>query len=121
MAILMAVTGGFYFLLLYRRDKRRQEEREVVDRDRSFIRDRELEEQRIRQEHELQKEREESQYRQQKLNDQLINQFKKGVEKELSGLSSGGFIILDLPDNLRSMFHDLLKGFEDFDSDLIPF
>ena len=32
----------------------------------------------------------------------------------MSNINTGGYIILDLPDNMRSMFSDLLKGFEDF-------
>lgn len=35
-------------------------------------------------------------------------------EEQNLGAGSGGFIIIDLPDGQRSLFHDLLKGFEDF-------
>ena len=31
-----------------------------------------------------------------------------------SGAGSGGFIIIDMPEKDRSLFHDLLKGFEDY-------
>jgi len=55
-----------------------------------------------------------SQQEQQTFNERLINQIERGVEKEYSGANFGGYIILDLPENLRGMFHDLLKGFEDF-------
>src|SRR5580704_4464739 len=40
-----------------------------------------------------------------------------GVERDVSssaGVGSGGFIIMDMPDKDRPLFHDLLKGFEDF-------
>jgi hypothetical protein len=30
------------------------------------------------------------------------------------GLASGGYIIFDVPDSRKGMFHDLLKGFEDY-------
>src|SRR3569833_734900 len=30
------------------------------------------------------------------------------------GMGSGGYIVLDLPDEQKSMFHDVLKGFEEF-------
>jgi hypothetical protein len=30
-----------------------------------------------------------------------------------AGAGSGGFIVIDLPDEQRPFFHDLLKGFED--------
>lgn len=33
---------------------------------------------------------------------------------KLNEINTGGYIVLDLPDNLRSVFSDLLKGFEDF-------
>ena len=36
------------------------------------------------------------------------------AEEQNLGAGSGGFIIIDLPDGQRSLFHDLLKGFEDF-------
>jgi hypothetical protein len=38
-------------------------------------------------------------------------------EKEIrrtAGAGTGGFIVLDLPDDQRPLFHDLLKGFEDY-------
>lgn len=31
-----------------------------------------------------------------------------------AGTGSGGYIVLDMPEKDRSLFHDLLKGFEDF-------
>lgn len=31
-----------------------------------------------------------------------------------SGVGSGGFIIIDMPEKDRSLFHDLLKGFEKY-------
>jgi len=36
------------------------------------------------------------------------------MQEEREALNSGGYIILELPDDLRSMFTDLLKGFEEF-------
>lgn len=47
-------------------------------------------------------------------NKKIIDKLNTGFEQEFTGINAGGYIILDLPDNLRSMFHDLLKGFEDF-------
>jgi hypothetical protein len=34
--------------------------------------------------------------------------------RRAAGAGTGGFIVLDLPDNQRPLFHDLLKGFEDY-------
>jgi hypothetical protein len=31
-----------------------------------------------------------------------------------SGLGSGGYIVVDMPENEGPLFHDLLKGFEEF-------
>lgn len=45
------------------------------------------------------------------------NQQKKEEDKEIgkiAGGGKGGYIILDLPDDKRPFFHDLLKGFEDY-------
>jgi hypothetical protein len=113
-AVILAVIGGLYFLMLYRKDKRIEAHR--LDEERMRSREwerRTMEENKIKKE-QLFNERERYEYQQKKLNDQLLEKFKKEVEQELTGLSAGGYIILDLPDNLRSMFHDLLKGFEDY-------
>ncbi len=34
--------------------------------------------------------------------------------REDAGLNAGGYIIFDIPEAKKSMFHDLLKGFEDY-------
>ena len=34
--------------------------------------------------------------------------------REKAGAGSGGYVFLDLPDDKRSLFHDLLKGFEEY-------
>jgi len=42
---------------------------------------------------------------------------KKSEEEKIrsqSGMGSGGYIVLDLPDAQRGLFHDLLKGFEEY-------
>jgi hypothetical protein len=38
----------------------------------------------------------------------------KNSEPSNAGPSSGGYIIVDLPDAQKPLFHDLLKGFEDY-------
>jgi type II secretory pathway pseudopilin PulG len=35
-------------------------------------------------------------------------------QREDIGLNAGGYIIFDMPESKKSMFHDLLKGFEDY-------
>lgn len=39
---------------------------------------------------------------------------KENSDSEDLGAGSGGFIVIDLPNEQKSVFHDLLKGFEDF-------
>lgn len=39
-----------------------------------------------------------------------INDSEKDELRKNSGAGSGGYIILDIPNNQRPMFHDLLKG-----------
>lgn len=36
------------------------------------------------------------------------------LEQSRLGMESGGFIVVDMPENMKSMFQDLLKGFEEF-------
>ena len=38
----------------------------------------------------------------------------KSDDETVAGLGKGGYIILDLPEDQRSLFYDLLKGFEDY-------
>jgi hypothetical protein len=51
-----------------------------------------------------------------------IHAERSGVEKvekpvaseQVAGLDSGGYIIFNMPDSKKGLFHDLLKGFEDY-------
>ena len=38
----------------------------------------------------------------------------QAADREAAGPGSGGYIVLDLPNDKRPLFHDLLKGFEDY-------
>lgn len=120
--LLVAVLGGTLFLLFYMRDRRRQrdqeEERLKVDAVKA-IKLQEFEEKKMREQrefemHKLYEERDINDRRQREINKDFLNNLKKEVEDEISGINTGGYIILDLPDNMRSMFSDLLKGFEEF-------
>jgi len=51
---------------------------------------------------------------QQKLNDELLSKLKENAEQQIKDGGYGGFIILDLPEEHRSIFNDLLKGFEEY-------
>jgi hypothetical protein len=67
-------------------------------------------------EHQKKKEEEERQARDMERYD-LGERQRREEEIELSktaGMGTGGYIIVDLPDDQRPFFHDLLKGFEDY-------
>ena len=97
-------------------EKRRQEERELADkrRDEDLARQqkseaaaRELEERRIEAE------------RSRISSDRDLAFRAEKVERERftasnSGAGSGGYVMIDVPDADRSLFHDLAKGFEDY-------
>jgi hypothetical protein len=36
------------------------------------------------------------------------------LTSDKAGLGSGGYIVMDMPESERALFHDLLKGFEDY-------
>ena len=85
---IMIMFLGMYFFMFYRKDKQHQ---------------RKLEEERFL----MERERLES-------NKVNIDINSKTEDNTPLGFGSGGFIILDIPENQRGLFHDLLRGFEDF-------
>jgi hypothetical protein len=38
----------------------------------------------------------------------------EALAREKAGAGAGGYVFVDLPDSKRSLFHDLLKGFEEY-------
>lgn len=100
-ALLIAVIAGIYFLIIYSRGKRIQAKM-AQELERSSRNERRVN---VNLKDQLEK-----------LSSikQTINQVENYVGNKSSGLYFDGYIIIDLPDNLHSMFHDLLKGFEDF-------
>ncbi len=85
MLLMMLMTFGAYFAMLYRRDRRHQNELEMekVHLEREKL--------------EIEKER-------------------KSITEDLTYQSNGngGYIIFDLKDKSKAMFHDLLSGFEEY-------
>ena len=98
MLLTMAVMGGLAFATLFirRQDRMREEER----RERAEEREREThvrrEEMRIAEEYADRRRKEDR--------EEAANQ----------AANSGGYIVIDMPDNQKSMFFDVLKGFEEF-------
>lgn len=96
-------TLGMFFYLAWQRERR-------IDRDMHM---RELEMQRLR-------EKEEAERREQERDNARYEKYaqeKKEEEDKIrtqAGIGSGGYIVLDLPDAQRGLFHDLLKGFEEY-------
>lgn len=110
MVLTVAVFGGLYFLLLWRKDRKDQ-----------AMMQRELANQQAKHQQELielqkrQAEMEvEERYRARKLQEEQIRQSMEFQERESSGPGSGGYIILDLPQDHIPVFNDLLKGFEEY-------
>ena len=106
----LAVTGGLYFALLWRKDRRNQEiiQKELASQQRKHQMEL-LEIQKKQAEVEM-----EERYRDRKLQEEQLRQSMEFKEQESSGPGSGGYIILDLPQDHIPAFNDLLKGFEDF-------
>ena len=98
-----ALALGMIFYVAWRRE--RAEDRE--------IRRHELEQQRTQAEKEAER-------REQERDDARLDRYtreKKEEEEKIrtqAGDGSGGYIVLDLPDEQRALFHDLLKGFEEY-------
>jgi hypothetical protein len=106
---MVGMLGIMFFIQFYLKDRKRQRELEaqrLASEERQREELRALEERRIW----TQKESDE---RLRDLNLLMLNKLKE-AEDERTERSSGGYIILDLPDNMRSLFSDLLKGFEDY-------
>ena len=85
---ILILTIGVYFVMFYRRDREHRNKLEFEK---------------------LELERE-----QMKSNRVAVNIDNNTEPIHTGGVGSGGFIVLDLPENQRGLFHDLLKGFEDF-------
>src|ERR1700740_754293 len=109
MILIIALLFGMFFLVQYRHDKRRQDELNREDRARAQEREIELAKENKLREQQLSNEKLQYQFQQQKWTETLMNKIKEDGEREATGLNAGGYIVLDLPDSLRSMFHDLLK------------
>ena len=94
---------GMFFYMSWHRERR-------IDRN---MRQKELEMQHVRAKEEAERreqERDAARY------DRYVQEKKEDEDRirSQSGGGSGGYIVLDLPDAQRGLFHDLLKGFEEY-------
>ena len=101
---------GMVFFMGWQRD--RQFDREMRRREFEIQQQRALEEEKRRAEDEKRREEEKSEARWEKL--ELERKAKEEAVRTQAGMGSGGFIVIDLPDAQRGLFHDLLKGFEEY-------
>lgn len=94
--VMAAIMGGYVVWMRERRDRTIREAR-AEERETKRL---ELEERRIQAQ-------EQSQYEADRREEQKMT-------AERAGVGSGGFIVMDMPEKDRALFHDLLKGFEDY-------
>ncbi|HEV7744079.1 MAG TPA: hypothetical protein VGO56_03695 [Pyrinomonadaceae bacterium] len=137
--LLAAIVVGAFLASVWLRDRRRQAEDEKANRERQaqFLEEerkersrlaeeeRELRERQLRQQEDLMYEQRRMQERiieeqQQRLEEyekrrgEELKHQEKIAEQQSAGAGTGGYIFLDLPDDQRPLFHDLLKGFEEY-------
>lgn len=110
MILTFALAGGLYFLFLWRKDRKTQEmmQKELAYQQREHQKEL-LELQKRQTEMEM-----EERYRDRQLQEEQLRQSMEFKEQESSGPGSGGYIVLDLPQDHIPVFNDLLKGFEEF-------
>lgn len=104
------LVAGF-FLLEWRRERRFQFRHQMESEERRRAEERELREQQLAIEEQRRKEQQER---------EEMRRYEERIQREEESLrqavgpGSGGYIIIDLPQEKRPLFHDLLKGFEEY-------
>lgn len=99
----VVLTLGLFILLYWRIDKR-QERR---------LRQQELDLEARRLEAESEAQEKEREHRDMQEYERSRREEEEAIRKS-AGTGTGGYIVVDLPDDRRPFFHDLLKGFEEF-------
>ena len=119
-AIATVFVFAMYFFMFYRKDRehtRRLEERRMQLEQERADRMEALEQERMKRSIE---ETARAAYERERLehrlyeNQEALLQSKKDLDDQLSAFKPGGYILLELPDNMRGMFTDLLRGFEEY-------
>ena len=117
LVILLLIAVGPLFYKNWRRDKERQT---IMENERIRIgkrredREENLERERLRIQQKQIRIQQEQAHGNQQQNEDLLEKMKENFAQQNVGVNSGGYIILDLPENQQGLFHDLLKGFEDY-------
>lgn len=108
--ILSITMIGIYFLVFWRIERRREFDlkREQLHLERIRFEEEQNEKKKVREEKE--EEREDRKWREY---EQRKHEEEDSIRKS-AGAGTGGFILLDLPDAQKPLFHDLLKGFEEY-------
>src|SRR5260370_39373144 len=112
--LVMIFSFGLFAFWAWIRERRRDahmKTEELAMADRRETMRLEMEEQRERKRLELEEKRleaeESARYSEERTRDEAAT-------AQNSGAGSGGYIVIELPEKERPMFHDLLKGFEDY-------
>jgi hypothetical protein len=126
------LLGAYFLYLLWLQEKSRERRRRQAEQEREEVREREraeIEERRrevedherreaIRREEErlerqlaLERERRETE-EQERYDARRLEEDR--IAASASGAGSGGYIVVEMPEGQRPLFHDLLKGFEDY-------
>lgn len=92
MFLMLAMVGGGFFLISYREDRRRQAR---IEEEKLHLNMESLQEQR-------------------RVTQTTERLNRERIEEQKAGTNSGGYILVELPDEMRSIFTDLLKGFEEY-------
>jgi hypothetical protein len=100
---MFGLSLAFLFYMNWRRERSIDREIARDERERQFA---QAEEAARRSEHERDMARWRETEREKKLEEEVIS--------SKAGGGAGGYIVLDLPNNMRGMFQDLLKGFEEY-------
>ncbi len=102
-ALIFGMTFVIFFYMRYERRQGRKEE---------------LERERLKMQMDLESKRtsieEDRAYKENEALEERVRIERDRYEDEMINSGRGGYIILDMPDDKRPLFHDLLKGFEDY-------
>lgn len=108
--ILMIAMIGFYFLIFWRIERRKEFDLKKEQLHLEHIR---FEQEKEEKKNVREEEREEREDRKWREDEQQRHEEEDRIRKS-AGAGTGGFILLDLPDAQKPLFHDLLKGFEEY-------
>ncbi len=112
--IFLLVATGFLFYIRDRKTKSDMDNRRLLMEEERAKHTLSLEREKMDRESTVDQNRQEQAYA---MNASLRHEnekFLSKIKEDLAGLNSGGYMIVDIPDNMRSMFSDLLKGFEEY-------